>query len=1160
MAKYSGSCALTYFDLQEQYEERYGDPTIILMQIGDFYEMYEYDPNSCTDEKYRYSRHRPHKRYDRHLGHIQDVALLLNDMAIITPKESTPYSVDHPYKAGFPIHSCESKQRALLDRGYVIVKVDQVEKSMLHNYQAKDIIYTSSGSEPRRVSEVLSRATSLDADPPSTGTNNIASIYIEYQKGRLLFDDLLLTCGISCIDVTTGINRVCEIHSKAGNKGSAIQEIVRFLLAQQPREIVINVNKLPAEFIGKDDSVSTEGKSSTLGTGSDAEQGTDNREPVNGQSKGKSNQSYAKFLADRLELHRCINHVIRINQITPDYLKLSYQAQFLNRVFFSNDLEGEPKMDDDVASTCDRTEPRRFRFGRQADRNTAPNFRLPPSATNRVTSTRADSSQMSTPSSVDETSKMSAIQLLHSNSMILNKLGLENMGYGRISYILLLQYCYEHSPNLIHRVKLPDTGWIDSNKHLTLTHNAIKQLNISPEHGFNYRRSVGNSLFEVLNCTSTRMGYRMLRNRLFNPLIDSNELNRSYQMIEEMNDDLATKLSIPLKGMPDLDCLYRKLLIHTLKPKELVNLYNAYSQVASIYGIILDSNCPTLSSVLFDEIEEFNLFLSKMFSIFDLERLQQCKIVGDGNRSGKRVMDFTHVPIKIGAAPHLDKLVITVLQHEQNLQEICNHLNSFLSGKRGDPIGYHLKVKDAKKREERIVGVDILTTQAKARDILKSPVDEELCGKLSVEIVHSKRRITSSVIRSLVDGLDQCKQELRSGILLLYRKFIAEAGKWKFYEPVSEMISMIDYIKSCRLVATQHHYFRPIIVEDGRGEGEGNEGDTGTEGVKGEGTGKTDSFLEIQDLRHPVIERIIDQPYVTNDLKLGADMPGGLLVYGANSTGKSSLARATGLAIIMAQAGMYTACKLRYRPFHRIFTRISGNDDIMKGMSSFVVEMYEMRIFDREADSRSLILGDEPCRGTERYSGAGIALTAIERLIQRNSCFIFATHMHDMLKLKAFQAIKDNIQVAHLNMYYDDELERLVINRKLTSGSGPTIYGIEVARSLGFDTEFIRRAVEIRAETSDMSAEILPPTKSRYNRGVYKDRCSLCGTQTRLHTHHLAPQKDAVNGFIGAMPKDIAGNLIILCESCHQTTHKEDLNVKKVETVEGVAVYISNSP
>jgi DNA mismatch repair protein MutS len=1126
MAKIAGSCIIKYFDLQEEYELKYGNPTIVLMQIGDFYEMHEYDPNSCEEEYHMFSRHRPNQRYDHSIGHIQDIALILNDMAITMPNKNKPYCVDNPYKAGFPVHSYEPKQRMLLERGYVIVKVDQVEKSLIHNYRSEEIFYVTSGSEPRRVSEIISRATSIDADPPMTGTNNIVSIYIEYQKGVTSFDDLVVTCGISCIDVTTGINRVCEIHSKEGNKGSAIQEIIRFLLAQQPREILVNVHNLPKQFKRPDDRRS-EGKTK--------DEGAD------------SGESYAQFLTDRLELHRCVNHVIHINKVDPEYLKLAYQAQFFNKVFFIPDESNPAKVEETV------NEKQGFKFGRPKV-----NFRLPPGANNMV-------DKSSVQDHLKEEKSMSTLQLLHSNSMVLNKLGLEQMSYGRISYILLLQYCYEHSPYLISRVQQPDTGWIDSLKHLTLTHNAIKQLNISPEHGFNYRRSGGHSLFEVLNFTSTRMGYRMLRNRLFNPLIDSNELNQSYQMIEEMEEDIVTKLSIPLKGMPDIDHLYRKLAIQVIKPKELVTLYNAYSQVAVIYGIILSSDKPSLQTVLFDKVEEFNMFLSEVFNTFDLVRLQECKIVGDGTKAGTKVMDFTHVPIKIGAAPKLDELVSKVLTYEEELQSICDHLNSFISGKRGAPITYHLKVKDIKKREERIVGVDIQTTQAKARVLAGSSTDPDICGELSFETVHSRRRITSSVIKELINSLNSCKQKLRVGILRLYRKFIARVRDWTFYEPVSEMISVIDFTKSARQACTKYHYFRPIIV------------DSITTDAK-DHTIKGNSFLDIQDLRHPVIERIIDQPYITNDLQLGTienygdpidiepenvskKSPGGLLVYGANSTGKSSLARATGLAIIMAQAGMYTACHLRYRPFHRIFTRISGNDDIMKGMSSFVVEMYEMRIFDREADSRSLILGDEPCRGTERYSGAGIALTAIERLIQRNSCFIFATHMHDMLKLKAFESIRENIQVAHLNMYYDQELDRLVINRKLTPGSGPTIYGIEVAKSLGFESEFIRRAMEIRAETSDMSVEILPPTKSRYNSTVYRDRCSICGSQTDLHTHHLAPQKQADEaGFIGSMPKDISGNLVTLCETCHHRTHKENLNIKKVETVEGVAVYLTNSP
>ncbi|MFN9955062.1 MAG: MutS-related protein, partial [bacterium] len=120
-------------------------------------------------------------------------------------------------------------------------------------------------------------------------------------------------------------------------------------------------------------------------------------------------------------------------------------------------------------------------------------------------------------------------------------------------------------------------------------------------------------------------------------------------------------------------------------------------------------------------------------------------------------------------------------------------------------------------------------------------------------------------------------------------------------------------------------------------------------------------------LRHPIIERLITNvEYIGNDISLNQN---GILLYGINASGKSSLMKALGLAIIMVQSGMYVpATSFEFSPYHHIFTRICGNDDIYRGMSSFVVEMSELRNILQRADERSLVIGDEICCGTEAIS------------------------------------------------------------------------------------------------------------------------------------------------------------------------------------------------
>ena len=118
------------------------------------------------------------------------------------------------------------------------------------------------------------------------------------------------------------------------------------------------------------------------------------------------------------------------------------------------------------------------------------------------------------------------------------------------------------------------------------------------------------------------------------------------------------------------------------------------------------------------------------------------------------------------------------------------------------------------------------------------------------------------------------------------------------------------------------------------------------------------SFVNAKKLRHCLIEHLqSNELYVTNDVKLGDGEVDGILLYGTNAVGKTSLIRALGISLIMAQSGLYVPCsEYTYKPYNYIFSRILGNDNIFKGLSSFAVEMSELRTILRLADKNSLIL------------------------------------------------------------------------------------------------------------------------------------------------------------------------------------------------------------
>ena len=205
-------------------------------------------------------------------------------------------------------------------------------------------------------------------------------------------------------------------------------------------------------------------------------------------------------------------------------------------------------------------------------------------------------------------------------------------------------------------------------------------------------------------------------------------------------------------------------------------------------------------------------------------------------------------------------------------------------------------------------------------------------------------------------------------------------------------------------------------------------------------------------MRHPIIERIqTDIEYISNDICLGKkneETLNGMLLYGCNAVGKSSLMKAVGLNIIMAQTGMFvSSSEFRYSPFNYIFTRISDNDNIFKGQSSFAVEMSELRSILNRSDKNSIVLGDELCSGTESVSAQSIFAASVIKLAKKNINFVFATHLHELYKMSDIKEL-DNVKSYHLKVIFEEETKKLIYDRKLEEGNGPTIYGLEVCKAM----------------------------------------------------------------------------------------------------------------
>jgi len=379
----------------------------------------------------------------------------------------------------------------------------------------------------------------------------------------------------------------------------------------------------------------------------------------------------------------------------------------------------------------------------------------------------------------------------------------------------------------------------------------------------------------------------------------------------------------------------------------------------------------------------------------------------------------------------------------------------------------------------------------------------------------------------------QYKEKMNMIISSIYMHFLDDfENKWfSKLENIASYVAKLDVLQCKTHAARTNNYCKPeILVNDSH-----------------------KSMVDAKHLRHCLIEHLQqNEVYVTNDINIG-DTLNGILLYGTNAVGKTSLIRALGIAIIMAQSGMFVPCSnFTYVPYRSIFSRILGNDNIFKGLSTFAVEMSELRIILKMADENSLILGDELCSGTESESALSIFVAGLQDLHEKGATFIFATHFHEIVHYDEVKAL-DKMSLKHMAVFYDRELDCLVYDRKLKDGPGTSSYGLEVCKSLYLTDEFLNKAYAIRNKYfPDMRGE-LSQNVSHFNAKKIKGLCEYCSETTGEEVHHIDPQKNAdKNGFLNTFHKNHPGNLLTVCKKCHDLLHETEGIMKKKKTTKGM--------
>ena len=211
------------------------------------------------------------------------------------------------------------------------------------------------------------------------------------------------------------------------------------------------------------------------------------------------------------------------------------------------------------------------------------------------------------------------------------------------------------------------------------------------------------------------------------------------------------------------------------------------------------------------------------------------------------------------------------------------------------------------------------------------------------------------------------------------------------------------------------------------------------------------------------MERVLREPFVANDLAMGDGAPRLFILTGPNMGGKSTFLRQTALVVLMAQMGSFVpAREAKLGLVDRIFTRVGASDQILRGQSTFMVEMQETAHILRHASARSLVLLDEIGRGTATFDGLSIAWAVAEHLAPSDGArrkTVFATHYHELVDLAA-----DIPAVGNLHVSAREWQDGVVFLRKIELGGSDRSFGIQVARLAGLPAGVVLRAQEILGE------------------------------------------------------------------------------------------------
>jgi len=588
---------------------------------------------------------------------------------------------------------------------------------------------------------------------------------------------------------------------------------------------------------------------------------------------------------------------------------------------------------------------------------------------------------------IDRCFKDEALDTLRSDAVLCSSVG------------ALIDYILETQKTEISYIK--DINIYQSGRYLEMDSNTRRNLELCETMRSKEKRG---SLLGVLDKTCTSAGARMLRKWIEQPLVNTNQIVRRQNAVEELFADmmLRDEISELLRGVLDLERLMSKIVYGSANARDLKAVSATLSIIPKIKELLSNGKS-----------NEINSIYNKLDTLEDLYNLIERAIVEKDQPFSVREGGM----IREGYNAEVDRLNAIKNGGKDYIREIEARERE-ATGIPKLKIGYN-----------RVFGYYI--------EISKSYTSMAPGTYMRKQTLTNCERYITEELKELESSVLGASDKLAALEYQLFMEICSEISKTdnvKRIQTTAGALATLDTYLSLATVAAQNNYVRPEVDYS--------------------------DVITIKEGRHPVVEKFTrDGYFVPNDTLLDTAHNRMILITGPNMAGKSTFMRQVALITLMAQVGSFVpAQEARVSIVDKIFTRVGASDDLASGQSTFMLEMNEVAYILKNATKRSLIIYDEIGRGTSTYDGMSIARAVVEYTSSQKigAKTLFATHYHELT------ALEGEVEgVRNYNIAAKKRGDDITFLRKIVKGATDESYGIEVAKLAGVPNPVIKRAKEV---------------------------------------------------------------------------------------------------